>query len=571
MRSLNFLAPTVKIGYDRFGRAVKTETEGFNESVFSVKTYNEKGLITSSTPSFGQSGTTVTTTYVYDDFGRINSETNSIGYTTYDYTPGSTEVTVTNQPSGHFSKKKTDAGGKLITAEDDGGTITYTYFSDGNVKDITNGITVATFEYDEYGRQTKLIDANAGTIEYLYNAFGELISQTDAKGTTAMEYDVLGRIITQTGPDGVTVYEYVTSGNGLNQVKKITTPEGNIVSYQYDELGRNTAVTETIDGADYTTTYKYDKFSNPIKTTYPSGFSVDRSFNAKGYFTQINNSADGKFIWKADAMNSFSQYTEFTLGNNVKTYKTFNEYGLVTDIYAGSIQSLSLTWNLTTGNLDERKYNLSDLKESFIYDDLSRLTQSTVNGKPSVTLTYSDNGNIATKTGLGSYIYKRGAPNAVETITLTDEIINQDEEGTATHNIISHNHQDITYTPFNKTKTITENNYELIIQYGAGNARKVTELKQSGVVIKKIIYSGSYEKIIIGSDTYEVHYIAGGDGLTAINVRHNNVDKMYYVYTDHLGSILKLTDESGAVIYEQNYDAWGRERNPVDWTYAPNI
>jgi len=46
---------------------------------------------------------------------------------------------------------------------------------------------------------------------------------------------------------------------------------------------------------------------------------------------------------------------------------------------------------------------------------------------------------------------------------------------------------------------------------------------------------------------------------------------MYYVYTDHLGSILKLTDESGAVIYEQNYDAWGRERNPVDWTYAPNI
>ena len=42
-----------------------------------------------------------------------------------------------------------------------------------------------------------------------------------------------------------------------------------------------------------------------------------------------------------------------------------------------------------------------------------------------------------------------------------------------------------------------------------------------------------------------------------------------YLHTDYLGSILSVTDESGAVIYKQSFDAWGRERNADDWTYNP--
>lgn len=35
----------------------------------------------------------------------------------------------------------------------------------------------------------------------------------------------------------------------------------------------------------------------------------------------------------------------------------------------------------------------------------------------------------------------------------------------------------------------------------------------------------------------------------------------YYVYTDHLGSLLTFTDENADIVHEQNFDAWGRYRN----------
>src|SRR6185437_6861315 len=41
----------------------------------------------------------------------------------------------------------------------------------------------------------------------------------------------------------------------------------------------------------------------------------------------------------------------------------------------------------------------------------------------------------------------------------------------------------------------------------------------------------------------------------------------YFVYTDHLGSLLTVTNKAGIVIAEQNFDAWGRYRNPSNWTY----
>ena len=42
---------------------------------------------------------------------------------------------------------------------------------------------------------------------------------------------------------------------------------------------------------------------------------------------------------------------------------------------------------------------------------------------------------------------------------------------------------------------------------------------------------------------------------------------IYYTYQDYLGSLLAVTNATGAVVMEQNFDAWGRNRNTTDWTY----
>ena len=38
-------------------------------------------------------------------------------------------------------------------------------------------------------------------------------------------------------------------------------------------------------------------------------------------------------------------------------------------------------------------------------------------------------------------------------------------------------------------------------------------------------------------------------------------------HTDHLGSILSVTDENGNTVAEQNFDPWGRYRDPGDWSH----
>jgi len=48
-------------------------------------------------------------------------------------------------------------------------------------------------------------------------------------------------------------------------------------------------------------------------------------------------------------------------------------------------------------------------------------------------------------------------------------------------------------------------------------------------------------------------------------IRKDNVDNLFYVCTDHLGSITALVNEQGTVVERHSYDAWGRERNPADW------
>jgi RHS repeat-associated protein len=42
---------------------------------------------------------------------------------------------------------------------------------------------------------------------------------------------------------------------------------------------------------------------------------------------------------------------------------------------------------------------------------------------------------------------------------------------------------------------------------------------------------------------------------------------MYYLYKDHLGSITAITNSTGAVVERRSFDAWGRLRNPDDWSY----
>ena len=69
---------------------------------------------------------------------------------------------------------KPNPPGNRPHSPDQGGTISYVYNPEDKIKQITSPSGNTVIGYDDYGYQSSLEDIDAGTIEYTYNAFGEL-------------------------------------------------------------------------------------------------------------------------------------------------------------------------------------------------------------------------------------------------------------------------------------------------------------------------------------------------------------------------------------------------------------
>ena len=102
-----------------------------------------------------------------------------------------------------------------------------------------------------------------------------------------------------------------------------------------------------------------------------------------------------------------------------------------------------------------------------------------------------------------------------------------------------------------------------------------TGYNHNQIVEERRYYVGNYEEFRVAPSAKfpegqisQIHYIEGGDGVCAILLRIGELDSMFYVHKDYLGSFLTFTGEKGGIIYEQNFDAWGNYRNITDWSYV---
>ncbi len=179
------------------------------------------------------------------------------------------------------------------------------------------------------------------------------------------------------------------------------------------------------------------------------------------------------------------------------------------------------------------KDNNRNLMDVYVYDNLNRLTG--VSGPGSMTMTYAANGNISSNTLVGNYTYGGSGPHAVTSVTNPG-------------GLISTTTQRVTYTSFNKADSIIQANLVYTVAYGKDDQRTISKLFDNGTLQKTVYYIGDYEKEVKpGNHIRQIHYIIGGDGLTAIFVRNDGVDTMYYVHPDYLGSLNVITNQSGSI------------------------
>lgn len=560
--------PDSKTWYDLLGRQIRTETEGFGGTIIQEQTYDAKGNIKTSSQPYKSAETYITTTNGYhpDYNWLISVDQGARGATsmTYAYSAGALTLTTT-APTG-ITSKTTDASGKVISATDNGGTLTYSYYNHGGLNQVKkDGVDITSNEYDIYGRQAKLTDANAGITTYEYDALGQLTSQVNANGQThTIAYNLLGQVTTRTGPEGTTSYIYGSSNSGgesKNQVKQITGfTSGNQTNYTYDAFGRVTSVTEKIDGTDHTTSYSYNSFGDVLTTTYPSALAITNVYDTNGYLSKIQRSSTD--IYTTGTMNGQGQVLTYSLGNGKSSTNTYVN-GFPTKFETSGIQDLNMVWDYQKGNLTSRNDARAAVNktESFTYDNLNLLTGSTISGvNGSFTASYASDGNITTKTDAGSYYYDETKFNAVRGVSNPSTVP------------IPYPQQNISYTAFMQPEIISEANisnvpFELTYTYGADYERIKGVLKQNGTVINtRLYFAGGFEQDVTSGVTRYIQYISSPAGLVAIVESQGSSHTIHYTYTDHLGSIVTATNSSATVEAQQSFDAWGRRRSYDSWT-----
>lgn len=164
--------------------------------------------------------------------------------------------------------------------------------------------------------------------------------------------------------------------------------------------------------------------------TYPSGLVLKYVYTAtRGYLSQIKDNTSGTIYWQANTRDAEMHALTQTAGNGIVTTQVFDaNTGRVQQIRAwvsDSVANFSYGFD-TIGNLTSRADTYQGYTEKFCYDVLSRLTNyaiaATCTGTGTKTVGYSDNGNITSKSDVGTYSYPSpgsARPHAISSITGT--------------------------------------------------------------------------------------------------------------------------------------------------------
>ena len=548
----------VTVWYDPMERELGQKYYGLGgKEITSSKEYDVKGrLYRISEPYFSGETVTWASTNYYDTYGRLQRSVTPLGTTSYSYSGLTTQVTSPNTTTVTVE----NALGETVSQTTNGKKVSYTYYASGAVKAATpEGGAPISMEYDLVGNRTKLTDPDAGVITTVYDAWGQLKSETQSvhigKSPVATNYTYSKGLLSKVNRQGeVTNYDYDSN----NRVSGIRMDGKHTRQFAYDRLDRVVKVVENIKNEKtYTTETVYDVFGRIKKEIYPDGYAVNNSYDSYGNLISVTDSYDNK-IWQGLSANARGQLIKSKQGNTEKT-QLYDSRGLPSSITATGIIIMAYTFN-NKGNLISRSDLLTGHKEDFVYDNMNRLTAWDVSKNNVSQVNNSINynpttGTITTKSDVGftfNYGEENGKPHALTSIS-------------GKPGRIPNVAQTVTYTDFKKVKSISLGNKSLVLDYGVDEQRRKGVFKEGNVTFTRY-YSGNYEEeISLSGKVKKIHYISGGDGLAGIYINDDGNRSFYSAYCDYQGSLLALTDMNGVVKEKYAYDPWGNRRNPASW------
>ncbi|MGW9198545.1 RHS repeat-associated core domain-containing protein [Micromonospora chersina] len=286
-------------------------------------TYDDAGrVLTETVANTGGSPTTLTTSYQRDARGLVTQTTNPSGVTTrYAYDALGKPVTTTGETRTNWTAD-TSLSAAPVT------TIGYNTFGDAtHLRDANGAVTTSTV--DAAGRPTAVNlppyttpggVAITATYQTAYNPQGLADHTTDPLGrTTTYTYDPYGQQLTRTlpdpdddGPKTTPVWTYTY--DRIGELLSTTDPTGGATSATYNDLGQQitSTVTDRSTGSTLylTTNLGYDPAGNLTTVTTPLNHANTTTYNAAGEPLKVTDPTD-----------RFTQYTYDMAGRPVTSVK----------------------------------------------------------------------------------------------------------------------------------------------------------------------------------------------------------------------------------------------------------
>jgi RHS repeat-associated protein len=464
------------------------------------------------------------TVYEYDLKMQLTSVADPMGNTwafTYDEVGNRTSQT---DPNGRITRFAHDSRGREIRRTLPGGLAQLrAYDLAGNLIRRTDfGGAVTTYAYDEMNRLVERLHPDGTSAEWTYTPTGMVASVTDVRGSATYGYDVRDRLtsIVQPGNLGLT--------------------------YAYDPGSRLTSLAATVGGFSQSQTSTYDAADRLLTVTDPLGRPYAFVHDATGKRTTLSHP------------------------NGVTTSHTYNQLDqMVSLVTRNSSSAVLQSYGYTIGADGNRSrvVEADGTTRDYLYDAGNRLTRETVAG-PSGPVSdslygYDPASNLVQVDSVSS----TGASTRILAYDERDRLLldgatafTWDEDGRLLTRSGPAGLINVWDSESRLVEAIHANGTVEQHRYDAAGNRVETSVTPAGgptsttrfLVDTRGKLSHVVAEVTEGG-SIQAHYVRAGDELLSV-VRPTGTR---FYHADALGSVRRLTDETGAVTDTYTFDAFG--------------
>lgn len=529
---------------------------------------------------------------------------------------GNIITTLYRDPQGHITYRRRqdyDELGRLLQAHGENGQLSrYSYDLNDNPVQETNALNQTTLHlHDRFNRRTQHTDALNGLTRYQYNAADWLTKVTDPKGhATLYYYNYEGKLTSLNSPntgnenwtydlwsghltqywghgqywyytwdaanrltqhkmggagsaeDRYYTYDETEGGNhGKTRLTKLRDGSGEI-RYHYDAKGRITQLSQRIAAHTYTLAYQYDTAGRVTRMTYPGGEHLLYTY-AGGQLSTLEWQTGAHTQPLASHLHSlpFGPLGALTYGNGLTLTRNLDtDYRLVGQTL-GSLENKTYRYTLTN-QITDIQDGFNPLNDTdYNYDALSRLTQA--QNTHTHHYSYDPVGNR-----LGATLNNANTSYSYKT---TNQHLTQAG-----------------------AETVQHDSYGRILQKGLWTYaynyynHRLKEVRYQNQLKGSYVYNALGQrtrKILPGGG--ETHYVYDLDGQLIAEADQNGTLRRYYIYlhreplaliengnvyyyhNDHLGTPQKITDPLQQVVWQADYEPFGKATVPIQTINNP--